>query len=71
MNFIAKGNNIMRFPEITENKDNSTVLYFAVGDEAATDVIAELEDEYACFASLNPVTRDGRQYIALEIFDGE
>lgn len=61
----------MRFPEITENKENSTVLYFAVGDENFADVIAELEDEYACFPKLTPVMRDGKRYIALEIFDGE
>lgn len=61
----------MRFPEITENKENSTVLYFAVGNEPVTDVIAELDDEYACFPKLTTVMRGGKQYIALEIFDGE
>ncbi len=61
----------MRFPEITENMENSTVLYFAVGNEKAADVIAELEDEYACFTKITETTRGGAKYIALEISDGE
>lgn len=61
----------MRFPEITENNENVTVLYFAVGNEKDADVMNELEDTYACFSKLTPVTRDGKKYIALEIADGE
>lgn len=61
----------MRFPEITENKESSTVLYFALGKEKAANVIAELEDEYACFSKITETTLNGEKYIALEISDGE
>lgn len=61
----------MRFPEITENGENVTVLYFAVESEKETDVMNELEDTYACFAKMTPVLRDGKKYIALEISEEE
>ncbi len=59
----------MLFPEFTENNEKNTVLYFAVGDEKEADIMNELEDTYACFSAMNPVTKDGRKYIALEIED--
>jgi hypothetical protein len=59
----------MLYPELTENNEKTTVLYFAVGDRKDADIMNELEDTYACFSAMKPVTKDGRKYIALEIED--
>jgi hypothetical protein len=59
----------MLYPELTENNEKTTVLYFAAGDRKDADIMNELEDTYACFSAMKPVTKDGRKYIALEIED--
>ncbi len=57
------------YPDFTENKETSTVLYFSAEGKDARALLGELQDVYACYSSAGVVKKDGKQYVALEIED--
>lgn len=61
----------MLFPEFSENKEKSMLLYFNAEGEDISKMYAELEKTYVCFETMNKVLKDGKPYIVLEIKDEE
>ena len=57
------------YPEFTENKESSVVLYFPLEGKNEREFLATLETFYACCTSVGVVLRDGKKYAALEIED--
>lgn len=59
----------MLFPEFTENKDSSMLLYFSSEGKNINEMYDELEKTYVCFESMNKAIKDGKAYVVLEIKD--
>lgn len=61
----------MLFPEFTENKEKSMLLYFNAAGCDINKMFDELEKTYVCFESMNKVLKDSKTYVVLEIKDEE
>ena len=59
------------YPDFTENKEKSTVLYFDAEGKDEKSLITSLKDVYACYTGVGTVKKDGKKYVALEIEDDE
>lgn len=61
----------MLIPEFSENKENTMLLFFPVGNSDINRMYDELEKTYVCFEKMNKVIKDGKAYVVLEIKDEE
>ncbi len=61
----------MLYPEFSENKEKSMLLFFNAEGQDIGKMYDELEKTYVCFESMNKTMKDGKPYIVLEIKDEE
>ena len=52
----------MLFPEFSENKEKSMLLYFAADGADVRQMLDELEKTYVCFEKMNETVKDGKKY---------
>ena len=57
------------YPDFTENRETSTVLYFSAEGKDVRALEETLKNTYACYSAIGTVMKDGKTYVALEIED--
>lgn len=59
----------MLFPEFSENKENTIILYFSAEGGDIRKIQDELEKTYVCFEKMSTAVKDGKKYVTMEIKD--
>lgn len=58
-------------PVFTENNDENIIMYFDPEGKDLRSFSDELAGIYACYSKMSVKTKDGKQYVAVEVEDGE
>lgn len=59
----------MLFPEFSENKEDTMILYFPIEGGDIRKIQDELEKTYVCFEKMGTAVKDGKKYVTMEIKD--
>ncbi len=58
-------------PVFTENNDENIVMYFDPEGKDIRSFSDELAAVYACYSKMSVRTKDGKQYVIVEVEDSE
>lgn len=56
-------------PVFTENNDDNIIMYFDPEGKDLRSFSDELAGIYACYSKMSVRTKDGKQYVAVEVED--